>query len=100
MVMDYKTKTTRQKYAKDEAYIAFKSNIWVSGFSHRRSTFKLRKLKFLVQESTHHGAPMPPITEQIPRGKHILHHQQKFDDSERIFHLLQKKGTTATKMMI
>ncbi|KAF9454742.1 hypothetical protein P691DRAFT_194209 [Macrolepiota fuliginosa MF-IS2] len=42
----YKNKTTRQKYAKQEAYVAFRSRIW---------------------ESQHPGTPMPPITEQIPR---------------------------------
>ncbi|XP_006462709.1 hypothetical protein AGABI2DRAFT_193813 [Agaricus bisporus var. bisporus H97] len=47
-VADYKKKTTRQKYAKEEAYVAFKSSIW---------------------ESKHPGIPMPPITEQIPREK-------------------------------
>ncbi|KXN88212.1 E3 SUMO-protein ligase nse2 [Leucoagaricus sp. SymC.cos] len=45
-VSKYKAKTTRQKYAKDEVYVAFKSSVW---------------------ESQHPGTPMPPITEQIPR---------------------------------
>lgn len=44
-VADYKKKTTRQKYAKEEAYVAFKSSIWVRGFLCRGSTFEPRKLK-------------------------------------------------------
>jgi hypothetical protein len=49
-------------------------------------------LNFQVQESRHPGAPMPPITEQIPRGKHILHHQHKFGGSEKNFPSASEKG--------
>ncbi|KAF5360750.1 hypothetical protein D9756_004758 [Leucocoprinus leucothites] len=45
-VGNYKKKTIRQKYAREDAYIAFKSNVW---------------------EAQHPGMPMPPITEQLPR---------------------------------
>ncbi|KAJ3568114.1 hypothetical protein NP233_g5923 [Leucocoprinus birnbaumii] len=45
-VRNYQKKTIRQKYAREEAYVAFKANVW---------------------EAQHPGMPMPPITEQLPR---------------------------------
>lgn len=82
-VASYKKKTTRQKYAKTEAYVAFRSAIWVRALP--AVIFFFPETRLFVQESQHPGTPMPPITEQIPRGAYASRRAQMTKPSEEIY---------------
>jgi len=64
---EYVKKTTRQKYAKNDQYAAFKQGIYVRVFSGYQNTSLLTSL-LAPQEVNHPDEAMPPITEFIPRG--------------------------------
>lgn len=68
---DYRAQTSRQKYAKKEAYKEYLESIYVCGFP----TQLLSSSDNTLQEAQHEGSGAPPITELIPKGK--------FDDSTR-----------------
>jgi hypothetical protein len=80
---EYETKTTRQKYAKNDDYQAFREAIWV-----RRSVsfhclpirvglssyniLGFAPLPGIMQESRSSGEPMAPLAQTIPRGNVIF----------------------------
>lgn len=65
LMSDYRSKTSRQKYALDKDYIKFKEGIWVTTSRH----FRLPSLTRLLQGATHPDVPMPPMTNFIEMGK-------------------------------
>lgn len=66
MNAEYDSKTTRQKYAKNEQYVSFKETIYVRLLVHDDQALTLH-----FQEVDHSGQAMPPITDFIPRGMHL-----------------------------
>jgi E3 SUMO-protein ligase NSE2 len=62
----YSNKTTRKKYSKSEAYIAFREAIWVYMMC---SFYRLINLLKPLQEAQNLDKGMPPIVELIPAGQ-------------------------------
>lgn len=63
---DYRIKTSRQKYARDNQYIAYKEAVFV------RFEFRLRDSVYLIinreQYAQNEDKAMPPMTDLIARG--------------------------------
>ncbi len=98
-VASYEKKTTRQKYAKQEAYTKFRSSIWVKAFPRRNSCFLETKGLWRRNPNI--------LAHQCPRSRNkflevrILYTKpRKPAPSKELSISPQNKGTTAMKTMI
>lgn len=89
---EYKTKTSRQKYLKNEDYRDFKEAIFVSlpSSSHLQRT----STESLSQQADHKDEAMPPMTTFIEKGMRAL----RFQLLLLTLHAFQNPGMRVTTM--